>query len=118
MMEILSNKEFEDAKELFKDELLKKLEIFCDELRTKYKEPTIRNYQLVIGCWIEYIEGYTMIIEFSELKVSQCRSSFYNNVKYDMDTPFDKAYKRLKSFFVFLKEEGYSNPKVFKAYSI
>jgi len=117
-MELLSNKEFEDAKEVFRDQLITQLEAFSDELRMKYKAPTVRNYQLVIGCWIEYIEGYTMIIEFSELKVSQCRSSFYNNVKYDMDTPSDKAYKRLKSFFVFLKEEGYSNSKVFKAYNI
>jgi len=91
--------------------------LFC-ELRIKYKEPTVRNYQLVIGWWIEYIEGYTTVIRFENLKVSQCRSAFYNNVKYDMDIPSDKAYKRLKTFFVFLKEEGYSNSKVFKAFGI
>jgi len=116
MMEILSNKEFEDTKELFRGQLLKQLETFSDELRMKYKAPTVRNYQLAIGCWIEYIDGYTLTIDFSELKVSQCRSAFYNNVRYDMDIPSDKAYKRLKSFFAFLKEEGYSNSKVFKAY--
>jgi hypothetical protein len=117
-MTLLSNKEIEDAKELLKDNLFKQLEFFCDELRTKYKEPTVRSYNTVGWFWIEYIYGYTEILEFAELKVSQCRSAFYNNVRYDMDIPSDKAYKRLKTFFVFLKEEGYSNSKVFKAYGI
>jgi hypothetical protein len=117
-MTLLSNKEIEDAKELLKDNLFKQLELFCDELSAKYKEPTVRSYETASWSWIEYVYDYTMVIEFNELKVSQCRSSFYNQVQYEIDTPSNKVYQRLKTFFVFLKEEGYSNPKVFKAYGI
>jgi hypothetical protein len=101
-----------------KDLLKKEADIFTQKLSKRFKRSTVQQYDIVIGWWTDYIFNYSDALTFDDINVSDCRSKFFNQVRYDIDMDSKVVYGKLKKFLVFLKDEGYENEKVFKAYGV
>lgn len=116
----LSKKEIDDAKELLQGSLESNKAIFLNELRASLSGSTIDQYDGIIQSWINYIIDATEIYDFSQIKVSECRNTFYreSHLMYDGNYSAVTVNNKLGKFLKFLMEEGWENDKVFQAFGI
>lgn len=108
-VEELSEQEYEDCKETFRERFEELIKDFTDQL--PYTKATKDKYAYLLGALNEYLYGYTQNISIATIKPSEVCSKFYASARYDHD--FEPGYKKqILRFFVFIDDLGYSNPKV------
>lgn len=107
----MTEQEYWDCKDQFRETLEKMKDDFINQL--PFSKDTKRKYEGTLWWMIEYLYGYTKHLEIKNILPGDVVSRFHNHTQYDFDFP--ATYKKyILHFFLFLKEEGYTNEQVIK----
>jgi hypothetical protein len=112
-------KDFEKAREPFRQHLTSLNEEFAGYLSARYSPRTARKHSGIVEMLVEFLGNYTDVATIEEITRGMANTHFrqwYKRKVWDSATP-DDLRVALKRFFQFLEtEKGIHNPKVLESF--